>query len=435
MGLDWIERTIEDIADVVGGSTPSTKEHSNFDGDVPWLTPKDLSALHPRYVKRGERNLSRKGLAACSAQLVPRNSVLLSTRAPIGYLAIAENPIATNQGFRNLIVKPGYDHEFVYYWLSANVEELERQASGSTFKEISGGSLKKVLLRLPADFDEQRAIAHILGTLDDKIELNRSMNATLEAIARAIFKSWFVDFDPVYAKLEGRDPGLPAHIADLFPDRLVDSELGEIPEGWNVMPVGDAVEAVGGATPYTKNPVFWEDGKICWATPKDLSGMDSPILVDTSRKITEEGLSTISSGLLPVGTVLLSSRAPVGYLAISVVPTAINQGFIAMKCDGPVSNYFMLNWCHFNMEEIKQRASGTTFAEISKKAFRPIPIFVPPLETVHTFDKLVETLYERIQVNIRESESLESIRDTLLPKLISGELRIEDPQASLERVM
>ncbi|RMG11325.1 MAG: restriction endonuclease subunit S, partial [Deltaproteobacteria bacterium] len=188
MGGEWVERAIGEIADVVGGSTPSTKDPRNFDGDVPWLTPKDLSGPHPRYISRGSRNLSEKGLESCSARLLPKNSVLLSTRAPIGYVAIAANPIATNQGFRSLIVDESYDHEFVYYWLTLNTDELERHASGSTFKELSGTALKGIRLHLPKDKAEQRAIAHILGTLDDKIELNRRMSETLEAMARALFK-------------------------------------------------------------------------------------------------------------------------------------------------------------------------------------------------------------------------------------------------------
>ena len=145
---------------------------------------------------------------------------------------------ATNQGFRSIIVKSEYDHNFLYYWLKANTEELERHATGSTFKELSGSALKEIRVRLPENRNEQRAIAHILGTLDDKIELNRRMNATLEAMARALFRSWFVDFDPVRAKMEGRDTGLPKEIADPFPDRLADSELGGDSRGLGVGAVG-----------------------------------------------------------------------------------------------------------------------------------------------------------------------------------------------------
>src|SRR5579884_1300724 len=239
MAGEWRELRIGDIADVVGGSTPSTVDPSNFNGDIPWLTPKDLAGMCERWVSRGVRNLSQKGLASCSARLLPAKSVLLTTRAPVGYVALAKNPIATNQGFRSLILKAGFEPEFVYYWLKAHTDELKRHASGSTFGELSGNVLKQITIRVPP-LPEQRAIAHTLGTLDDKIELNRRMSETLEQMARALFKSWFVDFDPVRAKMDGRWqrgqslPGLPAHLYDLFPDRLVNSELGEIPEGWEV---------------------------------------------------------------------------------------------------------------------------------------------------------------------------------------------------------
>lgn len=436
MAGEWREYRIRDIAEIVGGSTPSTADPANFDGDVPWLTPKDLSVPHDRYVSKGERNLSRKGLNNCSAKLVPAGTVLLTSRAPIGYVAIAKNPIATNQGFKNLIIKPGFDSEFVFYWLKGHVEELQRHASGSTFQELSGSALAQICIRIPP-LPEQRAIAHILGTLDDKIELNRRMNETLEGIARAIFKSWFVDFDPVRAKIDGRWrkgeslPGLPAHLYDLFPDSLVDSELGMIPKGWRVMRAGDALKAVGGGTPSTSKPDYWNGGEYCWATPKDLAGLAAPILLDTERKITEAGLSQISSGLLPEGTILMSSRAPVGYLALSAVPVAINQGFIAMVCHGPVSNLYTLNWCHFKMDEIKQTASGTTFAEISKAAFRPILMMVPEERVMQIFTEKVQPFYSAIRKKLEQSRTLAALRDTLLPKLISGELRM--PTALCER--
>jgi type I restriction enzyme S subunit len=208
MAGEWREYRIGEIADIVGGSTPSTADPSNFNGDIPWLTPKDLSGPHDRYVSRGERNLSRKGLESCSAQLLPAGTVLVTSRAPIGYAAIAKNPIATNQGFRNLIPKPGFDSEFLYYWVKAHVEELQRHASGSTFQELTGTALAQIRIRVPP-LPEQRAIAHILGTLDDKIELNRRMSETLEAMARALFKAWFVDFEPVRVKYRGESATRP----------------------------------------------------------------------------------------------------------------------------------------------------------------------------------------------------------------------------------
>ena len=437
---EWHLVEIGGIAQVVGGSTPSTKDPTNFGGDIPWITPKDLSGPHDRYVTGGKRNLTRKGLASCSAKLVPPGTVLLTTRAPVGYVAIAGNQIATNQGFRNLILRDGVSPGFVYYWLKANTEELLRHASGSTFTELSGSSLKQIHMLLPEE-SEQRAIAHILGTLDDKIELNRRMNETLEEMARAIFKSWFVDFDPVRAKMDGSWrrgeslPGMPAEMYDLFPSRLVDSELGEIPEGWEVSEIGREVEVVGGGTPSTKDMSFWDGGNIHWATPKDLSRLQSLILIETERKITSVGLKKISSGLLPVGTVLMSSRAPVGYLAIAQVPLAVNQGFIAMKCDERISREYTLFWCSENMNIIKAHASGTTFQEISKRNFRLLKVLVPTTGVLRVFDNMVNSLFERITLNLHESRTLAGLRDTLLPKLISGELRVRDAEKFMESVV
>ncbi len=285
--------------------------------------------------------------------------------------------------------------------------------------------LRTIEIPLPP-LPEQRAIAHILGTLDDKIELNRRMNETLEAMARSLFKSWFVDFDPVRAKAEGRDPGLPKPLADLFPARLVDSELGEIPEGWEIRPIGDLAEVVGGSTPKTERAEYWEGGTHHWVTPKDLSGLSMPVLLDTERKITDAGLAQISSGLLPRGTVLLSSRAPIGYLAIAEVPVAVNQGFIAMKPRPGISNLFLLRWASAAHEEIVSHANGSTFLEISKSSFRPIRTVAPATPVMHALDRVARPMYLKVVEHERESRTLAALRDALLPKLISGGLRVRD---------
>jgi type I restriction enzyme S subunit len=285
---------------------------------------------------------------------------------------------------------------------------------------------------------EQRAIAHILGTLDDKIEVNRRMSQTLEAMARALFKAWFVDFEPVRAKMEGRWqrgqslPGLPAHLYDLFPDRLVDSELGEIPEGWEVKRIGDLAEVFGGSTPRTDRSEYWEGGTHHWVTPKDLSALSVPVLLDTERKITDAGLSQISSGLLPKGTVLLSSRAPIGYLAIAEVPVAVNQGFIAMKPRPGISNLFLLRWASAAQEEIVSHANGSTFLEISKSSFRTIRVVSPSSPIMNAFDRISRPMYRKVVKNERESRTLAALRDALLPKLIRGEIRVKEVERFLK---
>ena len=191
---------------------------------------------------------------------------------------------------------------FIFYYFRSPVGQHEllsnRSTTGVPAIAQPSTTLRAIRLSLPP-VEEQRAIAHILGTLDDKIELNRQLNHTLEAIARAIFKSWFVDFDPVWANMEGRPYPLDPDTLALFPDSFEESELGEIPAGWRVRPIGEVVDAVGGGTPSTKEPSYWEGGTHYFATPKDMSSLSSPILLATERKVTEEGLAKISSGLLP----------------------------------------------------------------------------------------------------------------------------------------
>ena len=324
-----------------------------------------------------------------------------------------------------------FDMRWAYYELLTH--DINSMDSGSAIPSTSREAFYFLPVSFPIDVAEQRAIGQILGTLDDKIALNQQMNETLVAMARAIFNSWFVDFNPVRAKAEGRDPGLTIPIADLFPKQFEDSELGEIPMGWEIKSIGEAVQCVGGSTPSTKNLAFWNGGTNPFVTPKDMSLLNNPVILNTTRHITDEGVDTISSGRLPPGTVLLSSRAPIGYLAITEVPVSVNQGIIAMICDKELPNYYVLHWAKANMETIKRNAGGTTFAEISKRNFRPIKVIVPNGEVLEAYIKQVEPLYRRLILNVQESNTLYFLRNTLLPKLISGELRVKNSEQFIGR--
>jgi type I restriction enzyme, S subunit len=476
---EWIDKAIGDIADIVGGSTPYTKDHANFDGDIPWLTPKDLSRPHPRYITRGERNLSKKGLESCSSKLLPTNSVLLTTRAPVGYLAIAANPISTNQGFRNLVVRPDFDHEFIYYWLLANVDELERHASGSTFKELSGTSLKKIRMRLPSDYGEQCAISHIFSKLDDKIELNQAINGILESIAQVLFRSWFVDFDPVKAGLaarrHGRDPeraamavisgklsippGKPkpetlddqlpspealdaavagldelseeqrnslARTASLFPDDFEESELGLIPNSWKQGTLSDiAINVRDGVKPQDMQPDLPYVGlehiqKKCfslydWGKSQDVESnkskfQESDFLFGKLRpyfhKVCRPGFNGICS------TDVLVVRA--------VTP-----------------EYAGIVGCLLFQEELVEyanaRSSGTRMPRASWKDMAEFTFPIPGESLASQFSSLVVGFWKSNSERIQECLTLANLRDTLLPKLLSGEIRIPEPEQREEQ--
>lgn len=320
--------------------------------------------------------------------------------------------------------------EYLYYWLSSadGKNYLLSRVSQVGVPQIQRPltTLREATLPVPS-VPEQRAITSVLGSLDDKIEQHRRTARALERLARAIFRAWFVDFEPVKAKAAGAAsfPSMPQAIFDALPTTFTDSDLGPVPEGWAVKAIGDVVSVKGGGTPSTKNPEYWEGGVHCWATPKDMSRLVHPVLLDTERRITDAGLACISSGLLPVGTVLLSSRAPVGYLALAAVPTAINQGFIALVCDGPFPPSYVLNWCFESLDAIKARASGTTFPEISKSNFRPMAAVVPPAAAVEAFRARADSLYEMLEATQRETERLASLRDYLLPQLLSGQVPVE----------
>jgi type I restriction enzyme, S subunit len=355
--------------------------------------------------------------------------VVITTEAPLGEVAqLSDSRIALAQRLILLRGKTGLlDNTYLKYLLMS--DEMQRQlasrASGTTVVGIKQSELRKLTLSLPA-IGEQEAIAAVLGALDDKIEQNRRTGRSLEELARATFKAWFVDFEPVKARAAGQTsfPGMPTAAFAALPDRLIDSPLGPVPQGWEIRPIGDLVTVKGGGTPSTKVAEYWDGGIHFWATPKDLSGLQDPVLLETSRRITDAGAECISSGVLQENTVLLSSRAPVGYTALVKVPVAVNQGFIAMTCDGPLPPHYVLHWTRSMLGEIKSRASGTTFPEISKGAFRPIPAILPSAVVVQAFENFTASLFDLIEANARQRFSLEEMRNYLLPRLLSGAVSV-----------
>ncbi len=365
-----------------------------------------------------------------------RDIVMAMTGATIGKVGRVRTtaPAYLNQRVAKITAKAGRKFDdFVWAIVSQRGfdEEVLNNAGGSAQANVSTDGIGRI--RIP-NFspEDQCAVGKVISALDDKIELNRRMNRTLEELAAALFRSWFVDFDPVVAKAAGRQPAhLRPALAALFPAHWQDSPLGPIPHGWRVANIGDVAKVVGGSTPSTNEPKFW-NGNIAWATPRDLSALTDPVLISTERQITPAGLDKISSGLLPKGTVLLSSRAPIGYTAIADLPVAVNQGFIALICDGPLPNYYVIEWVRENMDTIEGNANGTTFMEISKKNFRPIPAVVPPPPVVEKFVEIVSSWWSQIIHNVRESRTLSALRDTLLPKLLSGELRVKQAEKLVE---
>lgn len=313
--------------------------------------------------------------------------------------------------------------------------EIEALGEGSTGQtELSRARLGTFLIPMPTSLEEQRTIAHILGTLDDKIELNRKQNETLEAMARALFKAWFVDFEPVRAKMEGRWqrgqslPGLPAHLYDLFPDRLVESELGEIPEGWPVGVYSDTVEIIGGGTPKTSVDEYW-NGEIPWFSVVDTPASGDVFVVSTEKSITQAGFKNSAVKMIERGVTIISARGTVGNLAIAGRDMTFNQSCYALRGKNGFGSYFVFLSAQYMVEQLKAMAHGSVFSTITRQTFDAIKMTLPPKEVLIQSEKRIANLFEATLGNVSESRTLAQLRDTLLPQLISGELRIQNIRA------
>jgi type I restriction enzyme S subunit len=334
------------------------------------------------------------------------------------------------------------DLRFTYYLLCSL--GLDRMNADSAVPGLNRNAAHARRILVPP-LPEQRAIAHILGTLDDKIELNRRMNETLEAMAQALFKSWFVDFDPVVVNaIRAGNPipekfaaraahyrdnpdalGLPEDILRLFPARFVDSELGPIPEGWEVQPFSETVEVIGGGTPKTSVPEYW-GGDIPWFSVVDAPTFAEIWVVDTEKKVTQKGVEASSTRVLPVGTTIISARGTVGRLALVGVPMAMNQSCYGLRGKQGAKGYFNYFSTRTLVSVLQQRAHGSVFDTITRDTLAGVAVIVPPNQVVDEFERLAEPLLRRIHKNLLESRALATLRDALLPKLISGEIRVKD---------
>lgn len=317
------------------------------------------------------------------------------------------------------IVRGNHKANTRYLMYALSELDISGYLTGSTMPKLTQGNMNRIRLSIPL-LPEQRAIAHILGTLDDKIELNRRMNETLEEMARALFKSWFIDFDPVRAKMEGRDTGLPKHIADLFPDRMVGSELGDIPEGWEIGVLDDVVEIFSGGTPRTSVIEYW-DGNIPWYTAKDSPSLSDVFVLETERNITQAGVENSATKILPAQTTIISARGTVGRLACLGIPMAMNQTCYGIRGADGYTDFFTYWSVRAALDELQIRTHGTIFDTITRQTFKLIETTLVPVDLVDEFELVVTPIMAYIHKNLNESRILSNLRDMLLQKLLSGE--------------
>jgi type I restriction enzyme S subunit len=364
--------------------------------------------------------------------------VILTREAPIGEIGFVKESKGVFLGQRLMQYRAKsemLDSRFLLYsFLSPALQNQfgSHEGSGSVVSHIRVGDCFKFKLRLPP-LAVQEGIAALLGTLDDRITLLRETNATLEAIAQAIFKSWFVDFDPVRAKMEGRAPeGMDEATAALFPDGFEESALGLVPRGWHSCSFTNTVDVIGGGTPKTSISEYW-NGDIPWFSVVDAPTSSDVFVIDTEKHITELGLNNSSAKLLAAGTTIISARGTVGKLALVGQSMAMNQSCYGLRGKAGDAYFTYFSTCRL-IETLRQRTHGSVFDTITRDTLAGVLVVYPNQSSIDAFERLISPVMERIKENLLQAQTLATLRDTLLPRLISGQLRLPEAAAILETV-
>ena len=390
---EWIECKISDIGTVVGGATPSTKKPENYEnGTIAWITPKDLSTFTGRYIQHGERNITEVGLKSCSTQLLPKDTVLFSSRAPIGYVAIATNEVCTNQGFKSVVPNENTDPLFLYYLLKYNKDKIEGMGSGTTFKEVSGNTMKNIVVSVPTDKKVQKRISSMLGSIDDKIEENERINNNLEQQMQALYKSWFIDFKP---------------FGNTMPCNWKTGKLKEVLKlKRQSFKAGDNTEL-----PYL---------------PIDVIPMRTFALTGFKpNSEAQSSLITFDKDDIIIGAmrvyfhrvVLAPCDGITRTTCFTLAPHHKEYLSFALLCCGQDSS----------IDYAQSTSKGSTMPyAIWEGGLGDMEIAIPTLEIAQEFNEIVLPMLRQIQNSYFENNRLREIRDGLLPRLMSGELDVSD---------
>lgn len=429
MSTEWQEFPLGTLTDWSSGGTPSLDNPAYWGGTIPWIS---AASMKTGRLYQSDRTITEEGLRNGS-RIAPAGTVLLLVRGselhkriPIG---IALLPIAFNQDVKALRPRDGMESAYLYYWLTGNEQMLLHKVENTG---IGAGKLDtKLMQALPVclpPVSEQRAIAHILGSLDDKVGLNEKMNNELESIARAIFKSWFVNFDPVWAKVEGRETDLPKHIANLFPNKIVKTEMGEIPEGWSIGSVGDVAD-------HPRRGI----------QPKEISPGTPYIALEHMPK-RSIALSNwdIASDLesnkfqFKKGEILFGKLRPYFHkVGVAPLDGVCSTDIVVIK---PKSlSWFGFVLGHVSSDEfVEYTNSGSTGTKMPRTSWSEMTrysVIVPSEEVAAQYQGLIGPMVDKITANIHQCQTLGDLRDMLLPRLISGKIRIKDAEKFLNKAL
>lgn len=384
---------IENLGKIVTGKTPSTKKSAFWGGSIPFVTPKDIQGL--KSVDRTERYLTEEGLNSVAGSILPPRAICVSCIGNIGYVGMSTQRCVSNQQINSIIVNGENDPDYVYYLIKSFWPYFKNyEGQSTTLSILNKTQFSKIDIDVPP-LEIQRVVARVLSSLDAKIELNKKINDNLEQQAAAYFQELFV--------------------ANANPN-------------WKVGTISDLGTVTGGSTPSKVKPEYYTDNGIAWITPKDLSMNKSKFISHGETDITELGLKNSSASIMPEGTVLFSSRAPIGYIAISSGEVTTNQGFKSVVPKPEMGAAFVYFFLKHNLPTIEGAASGSTFKEVSGSTMKNIPAIVPDASTLAKFNDFCSPLFEKQKNLEQENQHLASLRDTLLPKLMSGEIDVSNLQ-------
>lgn len=410
MSSEWRRVRIGDIGRVITGKTPSTSDAANFGGPYPFITIPDLN--QGREVNKTERSVSEKGASSLRTCLLPSNAVLMSCIATIGKTGITTRPSFTNQQINSVICGREVLPKYLYYVFSQLGRELEAAGGGgSVYTNVSKSKFSDIEIPAPS-IQEQAAISELLGLLDDRITLLRETNATLEAIAQALFKSWFVDFDPVRAKQEGRAPeGMDEATAALFPDSFEESELGLVPKGWRVGSFADVCIISSGKRPPDRSDTARDACSIPLYGGAGVMGYTSASLFDVPKIVTGR-----------VGTL--------GKVHIAYPPFWASDNVLVVTPNDKTLFSVVLHW--LRSVDVVALNRGSTQPLLTQRDLGAQPGVIPHSSVVVEFEDVVSPLYQQIREQEHQAQTLAALRDTLLPRLISGQLRLPEAVALIE---
>lgn len=407
--MEWKEVTLGEITTLVidyRGKTPLKLGSSWSDSGYRALSAKNIKTgqiVAEDSIRFVDEDLYKKWMK----DEVERGDILITSEAPFGqiYYWDSDEKIVLSQRLFDVRLNNEVCHKYVYYFMTSHryQKDLEGRATGTTVTGLRQPELLKSTILLPS-LEAQRSIASILSSLDRKIELNNKINADLEEMAQAIFKNWFVDFEP-------------------FKDgKFVDSELGMIPEGWKVGRLTDVIKLMPGGTPKTSEPLYWDNGTIPFFSPKDVNGV---YCFATEKHITEAGLNKCSSYLYPKDTIFITCRGTVGKVCLAACDMAMNQSNYAIKAIDGYSQYYVFFLVKSVVERLIKKSNGAVFSAITSKDFDE-EILIPSQKAVEDFTNVIDGFFRRIFTIGTENSRLSSLRDTLLPCLMSGEIEIPE---------